>query len=97
MTLLRIEYGPGATIEQLILAEAYMQVVADRVVANGHEVPAVLANELSKCSTELDHRLRSDRLRQLAALRLRREKLLPTDQKLRNIEAEMAELEKRLK
>lgn len=97
MTLTRIEYGPGATVDQLIMAEAYMQIVVDRIKANGYEVPSVLANELTKCSSELKVKMFSDRQRQLTALKLRRDQLLPNDQKLRNIEAEIADLEGKLK
>lgn len=91
--LTRIEYGTGATIDQLIMAEAYMQVVADRIKANGHEVPDTLANALEKTTLDLKIKLAADRRRKLAALRLKREQLLSADEKRGKVEREIAELE----
>lgn len=93
MDLTRIEYGTGASIEQLIMAEAYMQVVADRIKANGHEVPDTLTNALDKCSVDLRVKLDGDRRRKLAALRLKREQLLSADEKRGKVEREISELE----
>lgn len=91
--LTRIEYGTGATIDQLIMAEAYMQVVADRIKANGHEVPDSLANALEKCTLDLKIKLAADRRRKLAALRLKRDQLMTAEDKRQKVEKEIADLE----
>lgn len=97
MDITRVEYGPAASMDQLVMAEAYMQVVADRIKANGHEVPADLADKLDKCSRDLTLRLRSERQNELALLRKQREDLLSADDKRAKLEARITKLEELLK
>lgn len=97
MDLTKIEYGNYATMEQLVIAEAYFQVVADRIKANGHEVPESLAKELDKCTYDLKAKLRGETRMKLAAMRVRRNELLTIDEKRIRLDKEIEDLEKKLK
>lgn len=97
MTMMRLEWGVNSTIEQLIMAEAWFQLMAERIEANGHAVPSALTVDLANVSSTLNQRLRADRMKELAALKLRRDQLLPSNVKLRNINDEISRLEKDLK
>lgn len=95
--MVRVEWNANSTIEQLIMAEAMLQLLTERVEVNGHAVPASLAHDLANVSSVLNQRLRADRMRELAALKLRRDQLLPTNVKLRNVNDEISKLERELK
>jgi hypothetical protein len=95
--MVRVEWNANSTIEQLVMAEAMLQILGERIEANGHEVPASLAHDLSSVTSVLNQRLRADRMRELAALKLRRDQLLPQNVKLRNVNEEIARLEKEVK
>ena len=71
-----------------------LQLLGERIEANGHSVPATLAHDLANVTSVLNQRLRADRMRELSALKLRRDQLLPQNVKLRNINEEIQRLEK---
>ena len=93
-----IEHGPSVatTIEQLITAEACLQLLANQIKANGYEVPQDIQNRLDECSIELKTKLRADRQRQLKALELRLEQLLTNNEKRKNLEKEIESLKGKL-
>ena len=93
-----IEHGPSvaSTVEQLVTAEAALQLLANQIKANGHEVPQDIQTRLDECTTELKLKLRNDRMRQLRALELRLEQLLSTGEKRRNLEREIESLKNKL-
>lgn len=95
--MVRIEWNVNSTIEQLVMAEAMLQLLAERVEINGHKVPASLEHDLAQVSSALNQRLRADRMRELSALKLRRDQLLPQNVKLRNVNEEISRLEKEIK
>lgn len=95
--MVRIEWNANSTIEQLVMAEAMLQLLEERIQINGHAVPASLAHDLANVSSVLNQRLRADRMRELSALKLRRDQLLPQNVKLRNVNEEISRLEKEIK
>lgn len=93
-----IEHGPSqaTTVEQLVTAEAALQVLVNQIRANGYEVPQDLQARLDECSLELKTKMRADRQRQLKALELRLEQLLTNNEKRRNLEKEISSLKDKL-
>lgn len=93
-----IEHGPSvaSTVEQLIVAESCLQVIANQIKANGYDVPQDIQNRLDECSIELKTKLRADRQRQLKALELRLEQLLTNNEKRKNLEKEIEALKGKL-
>lgn len=96
VNIMRIEYGPSSTIEQLITAEAILQVVTERIKTNGYDVPSDIANILDEVSADLTRKMRDSRRKELRALELKRDQLLSSKDKLRNLDAEIAALKAKL-
>jgi hypothetical protein len=94
---MNIEYGTGASIEQLTMGYGYFGATIDRIKAGGFEVPKDLQTAFESCERDLNYKLRTDRLKQIETLKLRRETLLSADEKRKNIEAEIAKLEELVK
>lgn len=94
--LTKISYGANASIEDLIIAQAYFQVVTDRIKANGFEVPDNLDTILREVSRDLDERIRLDKERQLKTLELRLESLLSQDEKRKKVADEIQKLKAEL-
>jgi hypothetical protein len=94
---MNIEYGTGASIEQLTMGYGYFGATIDRIKAGGFEVPKDLQTAFESCERDLNYKLRADRLKQIETLKLRRETLLSADEKRKNIEAEIAKLEELVK
>jgi len=95
--IMNVEYGSAATIEQLIMAQAYFQVVVNQIKTNGHDVPKDLQEALDATTRDLNDKLRADRRRQIKALEIQREQLLSADEKRSKIEAELAKLRELVK
>jgi hypothetical protein len=91
-SFMTIEYGTAATIPQLIIAEAYFQVVANQIKANGHDVPKELDEALRACSRDLSEKLRADRLREIRGLELQAEQLATAEEKRAKINERLKEL-----
>lgn len=98
MIVITIKSGndPGQSIEDLILAQAALQVVVKQIEANGHKAPEKIVQELETCTRNLNRKLRADRQRQLSLLKLQRQSLLPNEVKLAETEAEIKRLETEL-
>lgn len=92
-----IRIGPvnQMDLDELILAEAFLGVMQERVTENGHEVEHLRTN-LNLVKAELGVRLRADKERELKTLELRQTQLMTADEKRKlnatRIEALKAEL-----
>lgn len=95
--IMTIEYGPMASIEQLVLAQAYFQLVANQVKTNGHEVPRDLQTALDATTRDLNDKLRADRTRQIKAIELQLEQLMSADEKRAKLATELAKLKELVK
>lgn len=80
------------SIDELITANAYLGVLADRIHENGHDVPSVVRDEQKAIQRELTERLRDDKERQLKVLESRREALLTVPERRKKVEDEIAKL-----
>ena len=90
-----IKTGPVNMLstDELIIAEAYLGVIADKVHENGQETPDALKEDLRAVSAALVERQRGDKERQLKALKLRAEGLKSIDQKRVETNKEIERLE----
>lgn len=84
------------SIDQLILAQAHLQVLADKVKENGYEVPGELRSELDTVSNELFTRTKADKEKQLKVLQARRLSLSTLEEKRARADEEIKRLEKEL-
>ena len=84
------------SIEDLIIGQALLQVMQDKIKENGHEVPSELATDIKAISSELDERLQADRERQLKVLEMRRLALSTIDEKRARLDTEIAALRGKL-
>ncbi len=84
------------TIEELVIATAYLGLLSERIHDNGHDVPDSIKSELRACERELDEKLRGDDERRLALLKQRREGLLTIPERRKSVEAEIDALESKL-
>lgn len=80
------------SVEELIIANAHLGVLADRIHDNGHDVPSVVKDEAKAVQRELTERLRDDKQRQLKVLESRREALLTVPERRKKVEDEIARL-----
>lgn len=89
-----IKTAPSKTLSvpELIVAQAFLGVLNDRIKGNGHEVPQEYKQELNAVSRELDERLQADREKQLAVLQARRANLMTMDEKRKALDDEIAKL-----
>lgn len=94
---MNIEYGSGASIDQLAAAYGYFGTVVDRIKAGGFEVPKDLQTAYDSCERDLKEKVRGDRLRQVRALELQLETLLTADEKRNKITAELEKLRELVK
>lgn len=94
---MNIEYGSGASIDQLAAAYGYFGTVVDRIKAGGFEVPKDLQTAYDSCERDLKEKVRGDRLRQVRALELQLETLLTADEKRNKITAELEKLRELIK
>ena len=95
--VMNIEYGSAASIEQLIMAQAYFQIVVNQIKSNSHEVPRDLQESLDATTRDLNDKLRADRTRQIRAIKLQLEQLMSADEKRSKLAAELAKLEELVK
>lgn len=94
---MNIEYGPGASLEQLTLAYGYFATVADKITASGYDLPKDLQTVVEACKRDLDIKVKDNRLKELRALELQRDNYLTRSEKLGNIEKEIARLKELVK
>lgn len=94
---MNVEYGSGASIEQLITAQGYFGAVVAQVKANGHGVPSDLATALEVTTRDLNEKLRVKRLAEIKTLEYQLEQLLTADQKREKIESELSKLRELVK
>lgn len=96
MNITRIEYSSMATIDELIMAESYMELVVERIKSKGYEVPTTLSKTLEDCSKDLKCKLKNKREQDLYKLKQERETLLSNEEKIINIDKKIDELIKLL-
>lgn len=84
------------SIDDLVIANAYLGVLADRIHDNGHDVPSIVKDEAKAIQRELTERLRDDKERQLQVLQSRREALLTVPEKRKKIEDDIKRLQSEL-
>lgn len=90
---MNIEYGSGASIEQLTMAYGYFGSIIDKLKADSLEVPNELQTAFDASKRDLNEKLRNKRLEEIRVLELKREQLLSADEKRAKIEAEITRLE----
>lgn len=81
------------SVDELIIAQAFLDVVADRIHENGHEASGTFKTEHAAVARELTERLRGDKEKQLAMLRLRQESMRSIDEKRAAVASEIERLE----
>ena len=95
--VMNIEYGTAASIDQLIMAQAYFGVVIDKVKALGNDVPRDLQATYDACTRDLNSKLRDERMKQIRAFEVQLEQLMSADEKRAKISAELARLKELVK
>lgn len=95
---MNIKTGPVKvlSIDELIIAQAFLQTVGERIKENGQEIPASFAEDLKTVSVELFDRTKADKEKQLKVLKARRLGLSTLEEKRANADAEIARIEKEL-
>lgn len=93
-----IRTGPvnSLSIDELTVAVAHFELLADRIVENGHTVPSEITQNLEGLRTELNIRLAADKRRRLQVALARRDSLLTRKDKLAGVDAEIASLQAEL-
>jgi hypothetical protein len=94
---MNIEYGPGASIEQLTLAYGYFGSIVDKVKASGYDVPNDLQVAFNACDRDLRIKIKDQRLKEIQTLELRKDQLLSADEKRAKIDVELARLKELVK
>lgn len=94
--LIKTSPAAGLTTEDLIIATAFLGLVADRIHDNGHEKPESIKAEFKACERELAERLRADKERKLKILESRMESLKSVPEKRKGIAREIAQLRREL-
>ncbi len=84
------------SLDGLIVSTTQLEILSERIEANGYPVPDSIKAQLTEEKRELDHRIRGDKLRKLQQLKLQRSQLLSRSDKLKDAEAEIAALESEL-
>lgn len=97
--MIAIKYGPIGQInlEEAVVAEASMQLIAERMERSGRTVPKYFADHLTGLTRWINSKLRAEKERELENLKLRIEALKPEDQKLAEAKARAAVLEAELR
>lgn len=95
---MNIKTGPAnvLTLEELIVAKAFLGGLSERISEDGHQVPDSMQTELRACERELDEKLRGDKERRLAILKQRREGLLTLSERRDTVDTEIKALEQEL-
>jgi len=96
-SFMNIEYGSGASIDQLITAYGYFGAVIDRVKAGGYEIPKDLQTAFDSCERDLKEKITENRKAKLEGLRRERDALASAEEKRSKIDAEIAKLEELVK
>jgi hypothetical protein len=94
---MNIEYGSGASIEQLTMAYGYFGATIDKIKAAEYEVPSDLQAAFDACDRDLKIKIRENRLKEIKSLEFKREQLLTNDEKLAKIDADLAKLRELVK
>ena len=94
---MNIEYGPGASIDQLITAYGYFGTVIDRVKAGGYDVPKDLQTAFDSCERDLQEKITDNRKARLEGLKRERDALASAEEKRQKIDDEIAKLEELVK
>lgn len=84
------------SIDELVIANAQLGVLADRIHDNGHDIPSIVKDEAKAIQRELTERLRDDKERQLKVLESRREALLTVPERRKKVEEEISRLRSEL-
>jgi hypothetical protein len=80
------------SLEELVLANAFLGLLNDRILDNDQEVPASVQAELKEVNAVLTAKLRADKERKLQLAERRLEQLLPEREKRQIVEDEIAKL-----
>jgi hypothetical protein len=94
---MNIEYGLGASIDQLITAYGYFGAVIDRVKEGGYEVPKELQTAFDSCERDLKTKITDNRKAKLESLKRERDALASAEEKRSKIDAEITKLEELVK
>ena len=81
------------TLDELIVAQAFLDLLTDRIHDNGFDVSDGIRAEQDTIKRELDDRLRGDKQRRLKTLQMQREGLMSQAEKRKKVEDEIAALE----
>lgn len=84
------------SIEELVVAVAFLSGLEERIHELGYEAPEHVKQDLRSCERELAEKVRGDKEKRLAQLKIRQESLLTQTERRKNVEAEIAQLQAEL-
>ena len=88
-----IQYGSGATIDQLTMAYGYFGAVIKFIEEAGYEVPAELVTSRDASKRDLDHKLKESRKREIESIHKELEALETAESKRAKLNERLAKLE----
>jgi hypothetical protein len=92
-----IQYGSGATIDQLIMAYGYFGAVVEFIEKTGYEIPAELLTARDSSKRDLDIKLRDSRKREIDSITKELEALETAESKRAKLLDRKAKLEEAVK
>lgn len=94
---MNIEYGSGASVEQLIMAYGYFGAAIDRIKVGGFDVPKDLQTAFEACERDLNYKIKEARIKELKDLEAKREQYISAEEKLKKVDEEIARLKELVK
>jgi hypothetical protein len=92
-----IQYGSGATIDQLTMSYGYFGAVIKFIEEAGYDVPAELITSRDSSKRDLDHKLKESRKSEIAKIKAELDGLQSAEEKRAKLTAKLAELEEKVK
>lgn len=96
-SFMEITHGPGASLDDLIVAAGYFHAVEAQILVMGLKVPVKLADSIAAVDRDLNIKLNESRAKELASLEAERRTLLTNEEKLRIVDSEIAKLKEEMK
>lgn len=96
-SFMEITHGPGASLDDLIMAAGYFHAVEAQILVMGLKVPIKLADSIAAVDRDLNIKLNESRAKELASLEAERRTLLTNEEKLRIVDSEIAKLKEEMK
>jgi hypothetical protein len=91
-SFMEITHGPGAALDDLIIAAGYFHSVEAQLMVMGLPIPKSFQEALKAVDRDLNLKMETEKEKQLRDLQYKREGLLSNEEKLKAVEAEIAKL-----